>query len=50
MHDLSLLEYWTISQPYVCNECHDISMMAYDLENIAILNVKVLIFDVLYGI
>ena len=23
-----------------CNGCHDISMMAYELENIAILNVK----------
>ena len=27
-------------EPYVCNKCHDISMMAYKLENIAILNVK----------
>ena len=27
-------------EPYVCNGCHDISMMAYQLENIAILNVK----------
>ena len=27
-------------EPYVCNKCHDISMMAYELENIAILNVK----------
>ena len=25
-------------EPYVCNKCHDISMMAYELENIAILN------------
>ena len=25
---------------YVCNKCHDVSMMAYELENIAILNVK----------
>ena len=25
----------------VCNKCHDISMMAYELKNIAILNVKV---------
>ena len=24
----------------VCNGCHDISMMVYKLENIAILNVK----------
>ena len=27
-------------EPRVCNGCHDISMMAYELENIAILNVK----------
>ena len=27
-------------EPHVCNKCHDISMMAYELENIAILNVK----------
>ena len=27
-------------EPYVCNRCHDISMTAYELANIAILNVK----------
>ena len=27
-------------EPYVCNGCHDISMIAYGLKNIAILNVK----------
>ena len=27
-------------EPYVCNRCHDVSMMAYEFENIAILNVK----------
>ena len=27
-------------EPEVCNGCHDISMMAYELERIAILNVK----------
>ena len=27
-------------EPYVCNKFHDISMMAYELENVAILNVK----------
>ena len=27
-------------EPYVCNKCHDISMMAYELENAAILNKK----------
>ena len=27
-------------EPYVCNGCHDLSMMAYELKSIAILNVK----------
>ena len=27
-------------EPYVCNRCHNVSMMAYEFENIAILNVK----------
>ena len=27
-------------EPYVYNGCHDLSMMAYELKNIAILNVK----------
>ena len=27
-------------EPYVCNGCHDLSMMAYELKNIAMLNVK----------
>ena len=27
-------------ESYACNRCHDISMMAYELENTAILNVK----------
>ena len=27
-------------EPYASNRCDDISMMAYDLKNIAILNVK----------
>ena len=27
-------------EPYVCNEFHEISMIAYELVNIAILNVK----------
>ena len=27
-------------QPYLCNGCHAVSMMAYELKNIAILNVK----------
>ena len=27
-------------QPCVCNGCHAVSMMAYELKNIAILNMK----------
>ena len=27
-------------QPYVCNGCHAVSMMDYELKNIAILNAK----------
>ena len=27
-------------EPHVCNKCHDILMTAYELKNIAILNVK----------
>ena len=28
------------SEPHSCNKCHNISRMVYELENIAILNVK----------
>lgn len=28
------------NKPEVCNECHDISKMAFDLENIAVLYIK----------
>ena len=27
-------------EPYVCNGCHDISLISYELKNITILNVK----------
>ena len=27
-------------QPYVCNGCHSVSMMVYELKNIAVLNAK----------
>ena len=37
-------------EPEVCIGCHYISMMANELKNIAILNIKVLITDALYGI
>ena len=41
-----LCHYWHFKdigykfQPYVCNGCHAVSMMAYELKNIAILNAK----------
>ena len=34
----------------VCNKCHDVLMTAYELKNIAILNVKVFIIYVFYGL
>ena len=38
-------------EPHVCNKCHDVYMTAYELKNIAILNViKVLILDVFCGV
>ena len=41
-----LCHYWYFKdvgykfQPYVCNGCHAVSMMAYELKSIAILNEK----------
>ena len=41
-----LCHYWYLKdvgykfKPYLCNSCHAVSMMAYDLKNIAILNAK----------
>ena len=41
-----LCHYWYFKdlsykfEPYVCNKCHDISMMVYDLDDFMILNVK----------
>ena len=41
-----LCHYWYFKdvhykfQPYVCNDCDAVSMMAYELKNIAILNAK----------
>ena len=38
-------------EPHVCNKCHDLLMAAYELENIAILNVKGVDFRyILWGI
>ena len=36
-------------EPYVFNGCHDISMMAYELEDIAILNIKGVDYRYVYG-
>ena len=42
----SICHYWYFKdigykfEPYICNGCHDISMMAYDLDDFIILNVK----------
>ena len=41
-----LCHYWYFKdigcrfEPYVCNKCHGILMMAHELKNIVILNVK----------
>ena len=41
-----LCHYWYFEdvgfkfEPHVCNKCHDVLMTAYELKNIAILNVK----------
>ena len=41
-----LCHYWYFKdigykfQPYICNICHVVSMMAYKLKNIAILNAR----------
>ena len=41
-----LFHYWFFKyidfklQPYACNECHDLSMMVYDLDEFMILNIK----------
>ena len=37
-------------EPEVCNGRHDVSITAYEFQNIAILNINVFIIDVLYRI
>ena len=50
-----LCHYWYFKdigykfEPHVCNGCHDILIMAYELRNIATINVKRVIIDVFYG-
>ena len=52
-----LCHYWYFKdfgykfQPYLCNDCHVVSMMAHELKNIAILNAKDIDYRcVLWGI
>ena len=52
-----LFHYWCFKdvgfrfEPHVCNKCHDVLMTAYELKNIAILNVKGVDFRcILWGI
>ena len=51
-----LCHYWYFKdigykfQPHLCNGCHAVSVMAYELKNIAILNAKVLIIGAFYGV
>ena len=52
-----LYYYWSFKEvgfkfePHVCNKCHDVLMTAYELKNIAILNVKGVDFRcILWGI
>ena len=44
MCDLSFVIWYSLDsykyKPEVCNGCHDISVMANELENIALLNIK----------
>ena len=53
-----LCHYWRFKdigfkfQPYLCNDCHSMPMMSYELKNIVILNaiIKSKIIGVFYGI
>ena len=43
MHDLRLFGILNFSykyEPYVCNQCHDLSMVVYDLNELMVLNIK----------
>ena len=45
-NECMLCHYWYFKdvrfkfEPHVCNKCHDVFMTAYELKNIAILNLK----------
>ena len=51
-----LCHYWCFKdvgfkfEPHVCNKCHDVLMTAYELKNIAILNVKGVDFRCIWGV
>ena len=51
-----LCHYWYFKdidfkfQPYLCHGCHAVSMMAYELKNIAILNAKGVDYSVFYRV
>ena len=51
-----LCHYWNFNdvgfkfELHVCNKCHDVLMIAYELKNIAILNVKGVVLGVFYGV
>ena len=44
--EIMIWHYWYFKgigfkfEPYVCNGCHDVSMMVYDLDDLMILNIK----------
>ena len=46
LKECTLCHYWHFKnvgfkfEPHVCNKCHDVLMTAYELKNIAILNLK----------
>ena len=54
--EFMLCNYWYFKyvgykfQPYVCNGCHAVWMMAYELRNIAILNAKFVDIGVFYRV
>ena len=54
--ECTICHYWVFKdknfnfENLVRNGCHDISIRCYELENIAIFEIKVLITDVFYGI
>ena len=57
LKECMLCHYWYFKdvgfkfEAHVCNKCHDVLMTAYELKQIAILNVKIVYFRfILFGI